>query len=82
MLRTKPELSPELERIVQQLAGRPLKITIQQGEENIAGNLQPAPASPEVDSELRERALNHPEVKRFQTLFPDAQVRTVRDLKG
>jgi DNA polymerase-3 subunit gamma/tau len=31
-------------------------------------------------SDLRERALSHPGVKRFQELFPDAQVRTVRNL--
>jgi DNA polymerase-3 subunit gamma/tau len=74
--------SPELERIVQQIAGRPLKIVIQQGEENSTGGLQPAPTAPEGDSDVRERALNHPEVQRFQALFPDAQVRTVRDLKG
>jgi DNA polymerase-3 subunit gamma/tau len=75
--------SPELERIVQQIAGRPLKIVIQQGEECSIGGLQPAsPAPAEGDSDVRERALNHPEVKRFQALFPDAQVRAVRDLKG
>ena len=74
--------SPELERIVQQLAGRPLKIVIQLGEANATGSLQPAPPAAEGDSDLRDRALNHPEVKRFQSLFPDAQVRAVRDLKG
>lgn len=31
-------------------------------------------------SDLRERALSHPGVKRFQELFPDAQVRAVRNL--
>jgi hypothetical protein len=31
-------------------------------------------------SDVRERALSHPGVKRFQELFPDAQVRTVRNL--
>jgi DNA polymerase-3 subunit gamma/tau len=74
--------SPELEQIVQQIAGRPLKIVIQLGEENSTGGLQPTPATPEGDTEVRDRALNHPEVQRFQALFPDAQVRTVRDLKG
>jgi DNA polymerase-3 subunit gamma/tau len=74
--------SPELERIVHQIAGRPLKIVIQQGEENSTGGLQPAPTAAEGDSDVRERALNHPEVQRFQALFPDAQVRAVRDLKG
>ncbi len=74
--------SPELERIVEQLAGRPLKIVVQQGEAYTGGNLQAETAPPEGEAELRDRALNHPEVKRFQDLFPDAQVRAVRDLKG
>ncbi len=30
--------------------------------------------------EVRERALSHPGVKRFQELFPGAQIRTVRNL--
>jgi len=32
--------------------------------------------------DVSERALAHPEVKRFQETFPDAQVRAVRNLKG
>jgi hypothetical protein len=31
-------------------------------------------------SETSERALNHPVVKRFQELFPDAHIRSVRNL--
>jgi hypothetical protein len=34
-----------------------------------------------VEGETAERALAHPEVKRFQELFPDAQLRAVRSLK-
>jgi len=30
---------------------------------------------------VSERALSHPEVKRFQERFKDSQVRGVRDLK-
>jgi hypothetical protein len=37
-------------------------------------------AKPKDD--VSERALAHPEVKRFQETFPDAQVRAVRNLKG
>jgi DNA polymerase III subunit gamma/tau len=73
---------PELPGLVQQLAGRPVKITVKQGEANRAGVLPPSAPAGEGDSSLRERALDHPEVKRFQELFPDAQVRAVRDLKS
>jgi hypothetical protein len=31
-------------------------------------------------SDFTERALSHPGVKKFQELFPDAQVRKVRNL--
>jgi hypothetical protein len=31
--------------------------------------------------DVSERALAHPEVRRFQETFPDAQVRVVRNLK-
>jgi hypothetical protein len=36
-------------------------------------------AKPKDD--VAERALAHPEVRRFQEMFPDAQIRTVRNLK-
>jgi hypothetical protein len=34
-----------------------------------------------VDPEAAARALEHPEVKRFQELFPDSEVRAIRNLK-
>jgi hypothetical protein len=37
------------------------------------------PKPPQDDAS--ERALSHPEVRRFQETFPDAQVRVVRNLK-
>jgi len=33
------------------------------------------------EDEVSQRALAHPEVRRFQELFPGAQVRAVRNLK-
>ncbi len=63
-------------KVVQKIAGRPLRIKIALGQtEAVAAPL----AKPKDD--VSERALAHPEVKRFQELFPDAQVRVVRNLK-
>jgi DNA polymerase-3 subunit gamma/tau len=64
--------------IVQRVIGRPVKVTVKVGETG----REPAPSAsaPKAD-EVSARALEHPEVKRFQQLFPDSQVRTVRNLK-
>jgi DNA polymerase-3 subunit gamma/tau len=64
--------------IAQRVIGRPVKVTIKIGETS----REPAPAAaPPQTDEVSARALEHPEVKRFQELFPDSQVRTVRNLK-
>jgi DNA polymerase-3 subunit gamma/tau len=63
--------------IVQRVAGRPVKVTLKIGETERRESAAPAV---QVD-EVATRALEHPEVKRFQELFPDSQVRTVRNLK-
>jgi len=67
---------PEFESAVRRVAGRPLKIAIKTGETSSAP-LAVAAAADEVTS----RALSNPEVRRFQEMFPDSQVRTVRNLK-
>jgi hypothetical protein len=69
-----------VQRIAAQVIGRPVRIKIEIGEA-----IEPAltAVSEDVgtgDSDVRERALSHPGVKRFQELFPGAQVRTVRNL--
>jgi DNA polymerase-3 subunit gamma/tau len=70
---------PEIAKIAQQAAGRPVRITVKQGEAvGVTPITGPAKAD---DEELNERALSHPEVKRFRELFPDAHVRDVRNLK-
>jgi DNA polymerase III subunit gamma/tau len=62
--------------VVQRIAGRPVRITVKIGEP------APAPVSaPAREDEAAGRALSHPEVKRFQEMFPDSQVRAVRNLK-
>jgi len=68
----------EFEAAAKRVAGRPVRITIKIGE---AAPARPVAAAPKREDEAATRALSHPEVKRFQEVFPDAQVRTVRNLK-
>jgi hypothetical protein len=63
--------------IVHRVIGRPVKVTVKIGETT----REPEPAAVPAVDEVASRALEHPEVKRFQELFPDSQVRTVRNLK-
>jgi len=70
---------PAIQRVAAQLLGKPVRIKFEVGESNAAIPATPS-RSTGGDSELRERALAHPGVKRFQELFPEAQVRTVRNL--
>lgn len=62
---------------VQKVTGKPLKISFTAAASAAA---PPAPKPPSED-ETAQRAMQHPEVQRFQELFPDAQVRNVRNLK-
>jgi DNA polymerase-3 subunit gamma/tau len=77
---------PEFETAVRQAIGRPVRITIKVGEarETRAGENAAAPAAaaaPAEEDPAAARALAHPEVQRFQELFPGSQVRKVRNLK-
>jgi DNA polymerase III subunit gamma/tau len=63
-------------KVVQKIASRPMRIQIDLGKPETAA----APLAKPKD-DVSERALSHPEVKRFQETFPDAQVRVVRNLK-
>ncbi len=71
--------SKDLLIVVERLAGRPLKVKFiaSQGEAALAPPQEKAKAR----DEATQRALSHPEVQRFQELFPGSQVRAVRDLK-
>jgi len=62
--------------VAQRVAGRPVRVTVKIGEP-----LQAPVAAPAREDEAAGRALSHPEVKRFQEMFPDSQVRAVRNLK-
>lgn len=67
----------DISKVVQKIAGRPMRIKIERGTPEAVA----APLAKKND-DVSERALAHPDVRRFQEVFPDAQLRTVRDLKG
>ena len=68
----------EFEATAKRIAGRPVRVTIKIGD---AAPATPVAAAPKREDEATARALSHPVVKRFQDVFEDAQVRTVRNLK-
>jgi DNA polymerase-3 subunit gamma/tau len=69
-----------VQRIAAQVLNKPVRVRVEAGAEAAAAQPMTNEAAVSGDAELRERALSHPGVKRFQELFPGAQVRTVRDL--
>jgi DNA polymerase-3 subunit gamma/tau len=69
----------DIQKAIQQVAGRTMKIKITIGEPPVSTGLKSDRRLPEDD--VSQRALAHPEVRRFQEMFPGAQVRAVRNLK-
>jgi DNA polymerase-3 subunit gamma/tau len=64
-------------KVVQKVAGRPMRVKVTAGTVDVVE----IPKAKPPEDEASERALSHPEVRRFQEAFPDAQVRVVRNLK-
>ena len=71
---------PAFDAAVKRVLGRPVRITIKLGETNRTAEPAAPPASAKPDA-AAERALEHPEVQKFQELFPGSQVRAVRNLR-
>jgi DNA polymerase-3 subunit gamma/tau len=67
-------------KAIQKAGGKPMRLKITFGEAGSAPVSKQPETKPKED-ELSQRALSHPEVRRFQEIFPDAQVRAVRNLK-
>ena len=73
---------PDFEATVRRVAGRPVRISVQVGEPVVQSQATaPKAAKTPLEGETADRALSHPEVQRFQEMFPDSQVRAVRNLK-
>jgi DNA polymerase-3 subunit gamma/tau len=64
-------------KVVQKVAGRAMRIKVTAGAVDV---IETSTGRPPQD-DVSERALSHPEVRRFQETFPDAQVRVVRNLR-
>ena len=77
--------SPDIRDAVQQLLGRPVKIAFVATESGAGAPAvsatTPETQSPPENDALAQEALGHPEVQRFQELFPGSHVRTVRNLR-
>jgi DNA polymerase III subunit gamma/tau len=72
---------PGFEAAVLKILGRPIRITIKIGEPVVGQAVSPAASTPKPQTdEAAQRAFANPEVQRFQEMFPDSQVRTVRNL--
>ena len=74
-----------LAKALQAVLGRPVKVKVVAGQATAspAGEtVQKKKPDSNISEEAEKRALAHPEVQKFQELFPDAQIRAVRDLSG
>ena len=71
---------PKLGEVASKLLGRAVRIKTEVDDNVKAAPVIASAQTGESKDDIRERALSHPGVKRFQELFPDAQVRTVRNL--
>jgi len=72
---------PKLQTIASELIGNRVVVRMEAGADSSSAASVSSPlATSGGSSEVRERALSHPGVKCFQELFPDAQIRTVRNL--
>ena len=72
---------PVVQRVASEVTRKPVRVRVEIGEDIVAAASSSPVEKPACEeSEVRQRALSHPDVKRFQELFPGAQVRTVRNL--
>jgi DNA polymerase-3 subunit gamma/tau len=69
----------DLQTAVNQVLGRPVKVTVEFVERAAA---PPAKLAAEAGGDAAERALSHPDVKRFRELFPESEVKKVEDLRN
>ena len=60
--------------------GRPMRVKVTIGDPGTVPRRRPSLAK-EQEDDVSRRALEHPEVQRFQELFPGGEVRKVRNLK-
>jgi DNA polymerase-3 subunit gamma/tau len=72
--------SPDVQKALAQVLGRTAKINFEVNEGS--GESHTSAAAQKEDGDTTRRALENPEVRRYQELFPDSHVRRVEDLKN
>jgi DNA polymerase-3 subunit gamma/tau len=72
----------DLRKAAQEAAGKPMRVKVILGDPGAApAEAMPLPKAPIGEDEVSERALSHPDVQRFKEVFPNAEIRQVRNLK-
>ncbi|HEY6341718.1 MAG TPA: DNA polymerase III subunit gamma/tau [Bryobacteraceae bacterium] len=80
----------DFEEVVRRVVGRQVKIAVKAADGAVPPSASPAAAASPArqggvsegsGDEIATRALAHPEVQKFQELFPGSQVRKIRDLR-
>lgn len=74
--------SGDVQKAVAALVGRPVKVTVETSSSDTPPAAARASAKAADTDPATQRALANPEVKRFQEMFPDSQVRRVEDLQN
>ncbi|MGJ5817529.1 DNA polymerase III subunit gamma/tau [Paludibaculum fermentans] len=74
-------MAKDVEKALVQVLGRAVRVKITVDETAVAAAPEKKPPTPEAEDEASQRAMAHPDVQRFQEIFPGSQVRGVRDLK-
>jgi DNA polymerase-3 subunit gamma/tau len=71
----------DIQKALQAIGMRPMRVSVATGAPQPAARIESAQRTGAAEDEAAERALSHPAVKAFRDKFPDAHVRTVRNLK-
>ncbi|WP_321475125.1 DNA polymerase III subunit gamma/tau [uncultured Paludibaculum sp.] len=74
-------MAKDVEKALAQVLGRAVRVKITIDEAAVAAAPEKKPQTAQGEDEATERAMAHPDVQRFQEIFPGSQVRGVRDLK-
>jgi hypothetical protein len=71
----------DIQKALQAIGMRPMRVSVATGAPQPPAPIESAQRTGAAEDEAAERALSHPAVKAFRDKFPDAHVRTVRNLK-
>lgn len=74
-------MAKDVDKALATILGRAVRVKITIDEAAVAAAPEKKQHSAEAEDEAVQRAMAHPDVQRFQEMFPGSQVRDIRDLK-